>query len=103
MGTFFQTIIFAAAASVMINGVSIGAKDILQSAQQSADLLSKHSLEIALESYYLDHQSYPQTHDSKTLIKELRQGSYIKNGPDDASVFHYHYLSGGQNYELELM
>lgn len=103
MGTLFQTAAFVAAASVIISGMSVDAKDILQSAQQSANLLSKHSLEIALESFYIDHQSYPIARNSQELISQLKKEKYIQEGSAVASDFSYQSISQGQDYRLDLI
>lgn len=87
---------------MIINGISVDSKDVLGQAENAANLLSRHSLEIAIESYYLDHQFYPTAKNYQELISLLKKEKYIKGGPDDESVFYYQSSRGGQEYRLDL-
>ena len=50
----------------------------------------------------MDHNSYPQVSGGKALVDVLQAGKYIKNRPADDSVFIYHAINNGQDFELTL-
>lgn len=89
-------------ATVVVSGVSMPIRGILDNATRAANMMSNHQLALALEFYYDDHQRYPPVQGGENLIEELFQGGYIRNRPLDSSLFQYESKEGGQDYQLSL-
>lgn len=103
MGPALQFIIVLTIGSIMvIDGLSVSAGSILDSAKQVANSANVHQISIALELYYLDHNIYPNAIDGTELINVLTSGNYIKSQPLDPAVFAYQPVAGGNDYKLSL-
>lgn len=103
MGTaLLQMTIVLATATVAINGMTMNASDILDSAQAATNGANVHQLSIALEMYSLDHNTYPEVNDGSQMINILFNEGYIKSKPTNPAAFAYHSKANGGDYTLKL-
>lgn len=103
MGTaLLQLTITLATATLVINGVTTSAPEILASAKSATNSANVHQLSTALELYRLSHDSYPAAKTGEQLINTLISEGYIQNKPADPSVFQYKQTNNGTNYTLTL-
>ena len=89
-------------ATVVIGGVSVNVSDILTEASDSQRVANLRQLATALELYYSDNQSYPQT-DFEGLISELNEGNYLGSLPTAPENYGYQDLNNGESYVLKVL
>lgn len=87
--------------SLTVGAFTLDSSDILASAKEAANSVSRHEIRNALELYYLDNGSYPMTSNEELVISELFEGGYIENKPTSIFTFDYEVLDSGEDYNLK--
>jgi competence protein ComGC len=100
--TLLQMTIVLATATIAVNGMTMNASDILDSATAVTNGANVHQLATALEMYNLDHNSYPEVNDGTQMINILFNEGYIKSKPANPAAFAYNSKLSGNDYALSL-
>ena len=89
--------------TVVVNGISVHAQDIIKRAHSVTNQANVHQLETALAIYYIDHDAYPRVQGGSALGNELASAGYIHSADSfDGPLFDYTPKNDGQGYELSL-
>ena len=87
-------------ATVIINGVSLRAEDIMEETKSVVDETNIHQIRTALEVYYINKGYYPLVSSSLDMVAELSSAGYLKRVPNNLVVFSYNAIDQGEAYDL---
>lgn len=104
-----QLLALMATASVVIGGVSVSAQGLIDNAKDVQGIANLRQMVTALELYYLDNSSYPQTAGNSSqerweeLIQELETGGYLASLPAPNDSYDYQVFNEGESYVLRFL
>lgn len=89
--------------TIVVNGITVNAEDIISDARQAANGANVHQLQTALALYYFDRSEYPDVTGGDALAGALTSAGYIQPSDTfDSSPFDYATKDGGQDYTLSI-
>ena len=98
--TILELLMVTSMATVMVGGVTINIQDVLTEATDTQRVANLRQLTVALDLYYTDHDSYPQTSNFESALSELALQGYIGSLPANPELYAYTQTKKGQGYIL---
>lgn len=104
-----QLLVLMATASVVLGGVSVSAQGLIDNAKDVQGIANLRQMVTALELYYLDNSSYPQTAGNSSqerweeLIQELETNGYLTSLPTPNEPYDYQVFNEGESYVLRFL
>ena len=87
--------------TVIVNGVSLNAEDIIGETQRIVDETNIHQIRTALEIYYINHNHYPNVFNKDDMLTELLSNHYLYKISDNLINFSYSVDNQGESYDLD--
>jgi hypothetical protein len=87
-------------ATVIVNGVSLRAEDILKETKSVVDETNIHQIETALEIYYINKGYYPNVINKEDMLAELSSAGHLSRVPNNLLMFSYNAINQGETYDL---
>ena len=98
--TLLELLMVTSMATVAVGGITLSAQEILVEAVDTQRVANIRQLTTALEFYYSDNDSYPQTTEFDVMITALAKQGYIGSLPVDPKAYTYSPTKKGQGYVL---